>query len=901
MRTCLRGAAIFLFVGLTAVVLTPLSSFAQAGATSGTITGTVTDPTGAVVAGATVTIQNPVSQYERTDATDNAGHFQFTNVPYDPYHMTVVVKGFSPYVHDVSVHSAASISIPVRLTIGAAAETVQVTSEDLINRNADMDTDIDRKAFAEIPLESQSSGLSSLVTLTTPGVSADSNGLFHGLGDHAENSFSVDGQPITDQQSKVFSNQLPDNAVQSMDVIEGAPPAEYGDKTSLVIQVTTRSGQGVTRPTGSIYTSYGSFGSTTEGGTFGYGKQNWGNFLSVDGLNTSRFLDAPEFVNLHDKGNEENVFDRIDYQVDQANSLHVNLNYSRSWFQTPNTYDNLNLGGVNLAGQPIAGQTDQRSKIGTVNVSPSFTHVVSADAVWNIGFYYRRDAYNYYPSGDPFADLGPIQTETIGQNRSLANAGLHTDFSYEKGHHNVKVGAMYEQTFLNENDSLGIVDPGYLDTLTDANGNPCMSGGTPDLPLDSPCTDLYPYDLTRGGTNYDFVGHTDIKELALYAEDRITLGNWLFNIGIRGDLYNGLSDSGQAEPRLAASYNIKRTNTVLRGSYARTLETPFNENLVLASTGCLNAVVNPLLLCQGGDTGALTPGTRNEYHAGIQQVAGPHFVVSGEYIWKYTNNAYDFSVLGNTPITFPIQWQKSKIPGFALRANVTPVHGFSAYIVMSSVAARFFPPQVGGAGATVGQTGLPFRIDHDEKYNETTHFEYQLPWKHMPWYSLNWRYDSGLVAGSVPCYNVTDPNSLCNPANGGPSTTLNGQPAINLSGLTADEEFEAGLTCNGVRATPFSPLPSPCLASQLTSNLVQIPKPGTENDDHNPPRIQPRSLFDMALGEDNLFHGDRYRWGAQVTAVNVTNKYALYNFLSTFSGTHYVTPRAITGRITFSF
>jgi len=897
MRTCLRVAVSFLLVGLVLFVLSPFSSYAQAGATSGTITGTVTDPSGAVVAGATVTIQNPVTQYERATTSDSSGHFQFTNVPYESYHMTVRIRGFGTFVHDVTVHSATPVTVPVQLSLKAASETVHVTSEDLINRNANMDTDIDRKAFAQIPLESESSGLSSLVTLTTPGVAADSNGLFHGLGDHASNSFSVDGQPITDQQSKVFSNQLPDNAVQSMDVIEGAPPAEYGDKTSLVIQVTTRSGQGVTKPTGSIYTSYGSFGSTTEGGTLGYGKQNWGNFLSVDGLNTSRFLDAPEFVTFHDKGNEENVFDRIDYQFDQANSLHVNLNYSRSWFQTPNTWDNLNLGGVNVAGQAVSEQTDQRSKIGTVNVAPSFTHVLSPNSVWNIGFYYRRDAYNYYPSKDPFADLGPIQTETIGQNRSLANAGLHTDFSYEKGHHNVKVGAVYEQTFLNENDSLGIVDPGYLDTLTDANGNPCMSGGTPDLPLDSPCTDLYPYDLTRGGTNYDFVGHTDIKELALYAEDRITLGNWLFNIGIRGDLYNGLSDASQAEPRLAASYNIKQTNTVLRGSYARTLETPFNENLVLASTGCLNSVVNPLLLCQGGDTGALTPGTRNEYHAGIQQVLGSHFVISGEYIWKYTNNAYDFSVLGNTPITFPIQWQKSKIPGFALRANVTPVHGFSAYVVMSSVAARFFPPQVGGAGATVGQTGLPFRIDHDEKYNETTHFQYQLPWKHIPWYSFNWRFDSGLVAGSVPCYNVTDPNSLC----AGTSTMLNGQPAVDLSGLDADQEFEAGLTCNGVRATPFTPLPTPCPANELTSKLVQVPAPGTEDDDRNPPRIQPRSLFDMALGEDNLFHGDRYRWGAQVTAINVTNKYALYNFLSTFSGTHYVTPRAITGQITFSF
>jgi hypothetical protein len=898
MRTCLRVAAIFLFLCPIAFVLSPLCSFAQAGGISGSITGTVTDPSGAVVAGATVTIQNPVTQYERTTTSDARGHFQFTNVPYESYHMTVTMKGFGTFVHDVGVHSATPVSIPAQLSLKAASETVHVTSEDLINRNANMDTDIDRKAFAEIPLESESSGLSSLVTLSTPGVAADSNGLFHGLGDHAENSFSVDGQPITDQQSKVFSNELPDNAVQSMDVIEGAPSAEYGDKTSLVIQVTTRSGQGVTKPTGSVYASYGSFGSSTGGFTFGYGKQNWGNFLSVDGLNTSRFLDAPEFAVFHDKGNEENIFDRIDYAIDGANSLHLNLNYSRSWFQTPNTYDNLNSGGVNLAGQAVSGPTDQRSKIGTINVAPSFTRVLSSDSVWNLGFYYRRDGYNYYPSGDPFADLGPIQQESIGQGRSLANAGVHSDFSYQKGHHNIKAGAVYEQTFLNENDTLGIVDPGYLDSLG------CMSGGTPDVPTGAPCTILYPYDLTRGGSDYDFTGHTDIKELALYAEDRVTFGNWLFNIGLREDVYNGLSDANQTEPRLAGSYSINRTSTVLRGSYARTLETPFNENLILSSRGCLNAVVNPLLLCSGGDTGALTPGTRNEYHAGLQQVLGPHFVVSGEYIWKYTDRGYDFSVLGYTPITFPIEWTKSKIPGCALRANVTPTHGFSAYVVMSSVAARFFPPQEGGAGATVGQTGYPFRIDHDEKFNETTHFQYQLPWKHMPWYSFNWRYDSGLVAGNAPCYGTTDPNSPCLLS----STTLNGQPAIMMvnafgAPLTADQEFEAGFACNGQRATPFGALPSVCPATEFGSSLISIPAPNTGDNDSNPQRIDPRSLFDMALGEDNLFHshGDRYRWGAQVTAINVTDKYALYNFLSTFSGTHYVTPRAITGQITFSY
>ena len=203
----------------------------------------------------------------------------------------------------------------------------------------------------------------------------------------------------------------------------------------------------------------------------------------------------------------------------------------------------------------------------------------------------------------------------------------------------------------------------------------------------------------------------------------------------------------------------------------------------------------------------------------------------------------------------------------------------------------------------MGQTGLPFRIDHDERYNQTTHLQYQIK-THGPWLGFNWRYDSGLVAGNAPCYGLTslDPNTPC----GATSTTLNGQPAIKMVNafgipLTADQEFQAGFECNGVRATPANALPDVCLASQFNSRLINIPGPNTGDNDKNPQRIAPRSLFDAVVGMDNIFHGDRYRWSAQVTAINLTNKYALYNFLSTFSGTHYVTPRAVTGQIGFHF
>ena len=78
------------------------------------------------------------------------------------------------------------------------------------------------------------------------------------------------------------------------------------------------------------------------------------------------------------------------------------------------------------------------------------------------------------------------------------------------------------------------------------------------------------------------------------------------------------------------------------------------------------------------------------------------------------------------PITFPIAWESSKIPGFAWCLSVPDFHGISALTVFSSVAARFFAPQLGGAGASPSAAGGVFRIDHDERFNQTTHIQYQI-------------------------------------------------------------------------------------------------------------------------------------------------------------------------------
>lgn len=882
-----RRLALFV-VGLVLLLCAPPNQ-AQVG-NSGSIEGVVKDPSGGVVAGATVEISYAVSGFHRETITGSDGAFKFTNVPFNSYHLAVTAGGFENYTQDVDVRSAVPTTVQVSLKIGTSVQTVNVEAKDLVENESTFHTDIDRTLFDKLPLESASSSVSSLVTLASPGAIADSNGLVHAIGDHAENSFSVDGQPMTDQTSKVFSNQIPVDSIQSLEVISGAPPAEFGDKTSLVIKVTTRSGLGQTKPVGSVKASYGSFGSVNGGVDVAFGGQKWGNFIAASGLNTGRFLDPPEFQVLHAKGNEENLFDRVDVQFSGADSMHLNGAYTRSWFQNPNSFD------------AVASGQDQRAQINTYNFAPTWTHLFSTSTLLNVGFFARHDQFNYYPSANPLADV----SETATQLRKLTNLGVRSDLSYVKGIHNVKLGATFQHTLLTENFSLGLTDPtinspcltqnaagdfvGVSDTtLTDP--SQCAAAGfqqnvasnpnaaAPFVPL------LGCIDLTRStpSTNdgcatsqsalFNFQGRGDIREIALFVQDTITKGNWSFNVGVRGDLYRGIVRQSQVEPRVGISYNIKPSNTVLRLSYARVLETPFNENLVVAGT-----VGNPFLdAIFGGSSGPILAGQRNEFHAGFQQAFGRYVVADFDYLWKYTHNGFDFSDLLNTPIFFPIGWHNSKINGFNGRVSVPNFHGFTVLTVMGHASARYFQPQVGGLGTSDGPV---FRIDHDQNFQQTTHVQYH-PWKRGPWVAFNWRYDSGLVAGAVPfAADATTP--------------------VDLTVLTADQQMQAGLFCGSAFPTLTTPLVT-CDPAQYGSTRLKIPAPGTENDDHNPPRVEPRHLFDTSVGDDDLFHGDHYKWSLRFTVINLTNKTALYNFLSTFSGTHFVTPRAYTAELGFHF
>jgi hypothetical protein len=828
-----------------------------------TICGTIEDQSGAAVTGAVV--QLSVSDARLNVATGDAGGFCFRHLQPGTYELAVQAPGFRPRQQTVVLHAGENSRTTISLSVEMASQQVTVVegAADVGTLNV-AQTQIGTGLIDNLPSESVNAALSSILTLATPGVAADSNGVFHPLGEHAETSFSVDGQPISDQQSRIFSNQISANTIQEMRTLQGAPPAEFGDKTSLIVEATTRSGLKTGKANGTVSLGYGSFGTPTASLALASGSSSWGNFLALDGVDSQRFLDAPEFYPLHANGNAENVFDRVDWRPTERTALHVNLSAARSWFQVPNTYD-----------QQAANQ-DQRQHMTSFNVGLGLSHIFSSAWLLTGNTWVRQDRVNYFPSGSLFSD----QPATLSQSRRLTSTGFRTDVTYARGRHTAKGGLQMQVTPLSEAFSTGLTDAAFNSPCVAANGTPVPN---PSLTSTSQCAAvgyientsyqpaLLPYDLTRGGTLFHFRGTATVYEGSGYVQDSIKLGQFNLNLGLRYDNYSGLSRDSGIQPRGGVTYQVRSTGTVFHASYARVFLTPYNENLVLSSStgaGGLAAGLN--------NVQPLTPALRNQFNAGMEQQIGAKFGVQAEYFWKFTRGAYDFNTILNTPLNFPIQFRKSKIDGALVRATLNNVHGFSAFTVMGHSRSRLFSPEVGGINFGTAYAPVA-RPDHDQGFQQTTNVQYQFTQTQLRglWLGLTWRFDSGLVVISVPDY----------------ATALT---------LTGDEQHAIGLYCGGVFATVAQPLQT-CDSPQRGATLMHIVPDGTYNPDTNPSRIRPRNLFDIALGSQRIWTKDRYSLGAKLTVVNLRNKVALYNFLSSFSGTHFISPRSLAGEMIFHF
>lgn len=356
---------------------------------------------------------------------------------------------------------------------------------------------------------------------------------------------------------------------------------------------------------------------------------------------------------------------------------------------------------------------------------------------------------------------------------------------------------------------------------------------------------LAPFDGTRGGHPFVFSGSRTGVYAAGYAEDTIHWHDLTLNAGLRYDDNHLFLTENDLEPRLGAAYSIPRTHTVLRASFDRMFITPEYENILLSSSAAAAAITPPDVQQDHnlGNGRLFNVSERHDaYNYGIQQGVGSWLRVDASYWKRQVKNAADQDQFFNTGIVFPLNFARGNLSGWNLRLDTAPWHGLRSYLSLGHVRAVYVPPFAGGLFLSSDEVDVisqgPFLIDHDQDLQEQLGIFWDIPASAF-WLGVTERYDSGLV---------TDAGAPGDVLGGGPDTAY-AEPFINFSST--------------------------------------------------PERIRPRTIWNFSLGSHLKQYG--VPLDLQLDLLNAFDKAGLYNFMSTFGGTHVIPPREIAGRIRYTF
>src|SRR6266542_1949055 len=446
------------------------------------------------------------------------------------------------------------------------------------------------------------------ILTSTPEFAKDENGRFHFQGAHSQAEFVIDGQTVSDQTGVTFSNSLDPGIAQSLEVIYGNVPAEYGEKIGAVINMVTKSALGSPFK-GDVHGGYARFATYEGGVTIGTGSEHFGAFAALSGSGSDYFTDPVNFDNLNNKGNSQRAFLRLDSSTaDSSNAFRFSAILGRTARHVTNTFSQEENGQ-----NKVVATYDQNYNLGWQNV-------LSSSAALDVTAFGRLTKFTLYPSaGDT-----PILSKS---NRSIDNYGVAPSFTWASGIHEVKIGGVCKRFPIREFFRFGITDPAFNDPESESY-NPNIAA----------------FDLTRGGSPFEFRASRTGTYLAAYIQDNVRLGNLTANIGLRYDHNNLPATDSQLEPRIGVAYYIPSTGTVFRASYNRVLYTPEYENILLSSSEAAAKIVPPAVQ----ESRALGEGVllvrserQNAWTVGVQQALGSRVRLDGDYWERHSRNAGD--------------------------------------------------------------------------------------------------------------------------------------------------------------------------------------------------------------------------------------------------------------------
>ncbi|MBI4479861.1 MAG: TonB-dependent receptor [Acidobacteria bacterium] len=695
----IRTLATFVFFSLSALVIIPATALAQGdGAIHGEV---VAQADGSPVPGAVIQLTAAALPKSLETISAEDGHFGFQRLVPGDYELTVSHENFQSARYQLVLKPREVQNLTLSLALRTVEEMIEVHAEavSISPTYSPSSTALQEQSLQQLPL-TQRTSLPEAIVIAAPGMIRSHDDFVHVRGSEVALNTFINGVSFWENPHAMFSSGLSPDVIQSVNVMTGGFPAEFGNRFGGILDITTRSGFTMNNE-GALTFGLGTALRHNAAVEYGGHSEKAAYFLYSSGFESARFLSPPDPRSIHDTGRGARSFLQLDFTLNSSNYLKLLLMADGANFEIPKTAQD----------DQLRPDTNRFQRTRSQSAVFNWGHIISKDALLNLSFYQRWSRSLLLPSNDRLAAITRSE-------RTLDTLGIKSDLTRFVGKHTIKGGL--DLVLLRPEERLFYNHRGWM-RYTNLLGIPHQM------------------------IDLDFAQKKTGGQISLYAQDTVQLTSSLsVNAGLRYDRYSLAVSDFHFSPRLNVAYRFS-SGTVLHGSYNHFFVPPPVENVLASSAG-----LTSLLRGYNLPLPPLQPTTENQFELGVSHQLPYRLKVGLTGYYRISNNQVHTVLLPDSRVYLYANFDKAKAYGLEMKAAMPEIArlGLSGYFNYALSRVYLFNPV--GAGFITDTSHLSESGRFLAPMDQTHTVSSALTYRHHPtrlWTSMAFEYGSGTPLG----------------------------------------------------------------------------------------------------------------------------------------------------------